>query len=75
MSKNKRWKREAKRIYGECCNVMNDVLIANCNTCKYVKMCFSERLNWCGKFCGIRELERRCKIVTDINIGIVNKKR
>lgn len=61
MSKNKRWKREAKRIYGECCNVTNDVLVIDCNTCKYVKTCFSQRLNWGGKYCGIRELERRCK--------------
>lgn len=75
MSKNKRWKREAKRIYGECCKVTNGVIISDCNSCKYVKVCFSSRLNWCGKFCGIRELERRCKIVTDINISIMNKKR
>ena len=56
MGKNKRWKREAKRIYGECCHIF-----VNCNDCKYVKTCFSPRLNWCGMYVGIRELERRCK--------------
>ena len=41
MAMNKRWKREAKRVYGECCNN-----ITGCNYCKYVKTCFSARLNW-----------------------------
>ena len=57
--KNKRWKREAKRIYGECCKVTNGVIISDCNSCKYVKVCFSPRLNWCGKYGGIRELEKK----------------
>lgn len=56
MARNKRWKREAKRVYGECCHN-----IKGCNYCKYVKTCFSARLNWCGKFVGIRELEKRCR--------------
>lgn len=61
MSRNKRWKREAKRIYGECCNATSGVVVTDCNSCKYVKICFSSRLNWCGKYCGIRELEKKCK--------------
>lgn len=39
----------------------NNNQLEECNTCKYVKTCFSKRLNWGGKYCGIRELERRCK--------------
>jgi len=61
MGKNKKWKREAKRIYGECCNIAHDAMVVDCNSCKYVKRCFSARLNWCGRYCGIRELEKRCK--------------
>lgn len=52
--KNNRWKREAKRIYGECHKMLD------CTECKYSDECI-EKMRWLGKDLGIKELERRCK--------------
>lgn len=53
--KNKRWKRLAKRINGECFKGHYP-----CNKCKYVHECFT-RLSLGGRNLGIRRIERELK--------------
>lgn len=55
MGKNKRWKRLAKRIQGECSKGHY-----YCNDCKYVFECIN-KTGWGGNYIGIRESEKRIK--------------
>lgn len=52
--KNKRWKREAKRIYGECHKHYE------CTYCKKVISCIN-KTGWGGCFVSLREVEKRIK--------------
>lgn len=53
MAKNKKWKRLAKRIQGECGHYY-------CNNCKYCIECIN-KAGWGGNYIGIRKLEKRIK--------------
>lgn len=62
MGKNKKWKRKAKRIYGECC--YRDIV--DCHGCPYDinGECDGIRANTDGYLpitVGIRTIERICK--------------
>lgn len=59
MAKNKRWKRQAKKLLGECINHQNNL----CEDCNATELC-SKAFNYTGHIpteFGIRILEERCK--------------
>lgn len=66
MGKNKRWKRLAKRIHGEC--FKNHYY---CNDCKYTFECIN-KASWLGNYVGIRRVE---KVIRKNNIENNERKR
>lgn len=58
MAKNKRYKRQAKRMKGYC---GQSVETHSCLDCKYLECCCYMQIRT-PKYMGIRELEQACKI-------------
>lgn len=59
MARNKRWKRQAKKLLGECINHSKEL----CENCRAIKLCNKafEYTGYVPMEFGIRILEERCK--------------